>query len=71
MEKETKNKMKSVMNFIGYVAGSAVLFVAAVAILPEVMPKVSGKINKELAKASNAKADDDWGPVIERKNREE
>lgn len=68
MEKESKKTKKSIIRFIGYLVGSAALFAAAVAVIPELMPKVSGVINKELTKASNARKDDeDWGPVIEKK----
>ena len=39
--------------------------------VPLVLPKVSGKINKTMTKKRNADHDDDdWGPVIEKKNTE-
>ena len=61
-----KSKVKSAAT---YIAGSALLCVAALIVIPKASPYISGTINKKIAKVNNAKkADDDWGPVIEKKN---
>lgn len=54
-----------------YVVGSLALFAAACVVIPMIMPNISGKIYKESVKRSNKKAeeDDDWGPVMEKKNK--
>lgn len=68
MKNESKKTKKSVFSYIAYLVGSAALFVATVVVIPKVMTKVSGVINKELVKASNLKKnDDDLGPVIVKK----
>ena len=52
-----------------YLVGSAALCAVAFAVIPKAISYVSGAINKNLAKVSNArKSDDDWGPVIEKKH---
>lgn len=66
MEKKKKSKVAE------YVVGMISLFVAAVVVVPVLLPKISGEINKSMTKRNNAaRDDDDWGPVIEKKITEE
>lgn len=68
MSKDKKEKKSKLGSVIGYVVGSAVLCMAAVIVIPEVLPYISGAINKKVATTSNKKREnDDWGPVIEKK----
>lgn len=54
----------------GYVVGSIALCVAGFLILPPLMSYVSGALYKESLKRSNRDDDDnDWGPVMERKEK--
>lgn len=65
---EKKSKAGKV---IGYVVGSVAVCVAACIIIPEVMPYVSGAINKKAARSSNRKRlNDDWGPELVKKNQD-
>lgn len=67
-KKEKKNKLTKV---VGYLIGSATLCATAVIVLPEVMPYISGAINKKATKSANRKhKDDDWDPVIEKKKKD-
>lgn len=68
--KSDKGSSKSnVKNAITYVAGSMALCAAAMVIIPKASSYISGIINKKMAKINNAKElEDDWGPVIEKKN---
>ena len=68
MKKKKKCKIMSGMCAVG---GSTAVFVVACTAVSELLPLVSGSINKMVAKYSNVqKGDDDWGPVIERKRFE-
>lgn len=68
MEKGYKKKRKEKGNIFWVVVGSAALFGIATVINSKAMPKISGKLNKEFSRISNAKNDnDEWGPVIEKK----
>lgn len=61
-----KEKGKSV---VGYILGSIAIGVIACLAIPKIMPYVSGFIYKKSVKKTNLKKDDDdWGPVIEKKN---
>lgn len=63
----TKKKSK----IVGYIVGSIALCAATAIAVPILLPKLSGKINKDMTKRSNAAHDDDdWGPVIEKKTTE-
>lgn len=67
-KKEKKNKLTKV---VGYVIGSATLCATAVIVLPEVMPYISGAINKKATTLTNRKrSDEDWEPVIEKKKKD-
>lgn len=69
MEKDNNKDRKSNGSVLGIIVGSLVLFGVATVIISKAMPKLSGKLNKEFARISNAKNDnDEWGPVIEKKN---
>ena len=49
-------------------AFSLAAFAAACVAVSELMPRISGTITKAAAKRTNANCDDDdWGPVIEKK----
>ncbi len=68
MEKKKKCK---IMSGMCAVVGSTAAFVVACIAVSELLPLVSGSIDKMVAKCSNVqKDDDDWGPVIERKRLE-
>lgn len=70
MAKTSRNK-RNIKSILGYTIGSAALCATAFIVIPEVLPYISGTINKIMAKHSNAKkSEDDWGPVIERKHPE-
>ncbi len=73
MAKKIENKKRCIMkSTLGYVVGSVALCAAGFLAIPKALLYISGKINKSMVKKSNAKkSDDDWGPVIERKNPEE
>lgn len=73
MAKKIENKKGcTVKNTLGYVIGSVALCAAGFLAIPKALLYISGKINRSMVKKSNAKkADDDWGPVIERKSPEE
>lgn len=62
-----EKKGSKVFLTICYVIGSIAAFAAACFVASELMPRISGTINKMAAKKANAKRDDDWGPVIEKK----
>ena len=65
---EKKKKKSKVAR---YVVGTIALFAATAVAVPVLLPKISGKINKSMTKRKNAAHDDDdWGPVIEKKNTE-
>ncbi len=70
LNKSDKDADKSkVKGAVAYLAGSAVLCAVALIVIPKASPYISGAINKKIAKIDNAKkSDDDWGPVIEKKN---
>ncbi len=69
MAKTIRNKKRCTKKGVfGYVIGSVALCAAAFLVIPEVLPYISGTINKRMVKKNNEKkSDDDWGPVIERK----
>lgn len=64
-----KKKGNIVISTICYVIGSLAAFAAACVAVSELMPRISGTITKAAAKRTNANRndDDDWGPVIEKK----
>lgn len=61
-----KEKRRKAWNTVGYMAGSVALFAAACVALPNILSNVSGALYKSSLKKANHD-DDDWGPVIERK----
>lgn len=63
-----KKKQRKVLNAVGYVAGSITLFTVACATLPSILSNVSGALYKASLKREH-RDDDDWGPVIERKEK--
>lgn len=63
---QKKEKRRKVLNTVGYVVGSVALFAVACAALPSILSDVSGALYKSSLKKVNHD-DDDWGPVIERK----
>lgn len=69
-EELSKNKKKQhkVLDTVGYVAGSVAFFAAACAIIPSILSNVSGALYKSSLKKANHD-DDDWGPLIERKEQ--
>ena len=63
-----KKKGNKVISTICYVIGNLAAFTAACVAVSELMPRISGTITKAAAKRTNAnRDDDDWGPVIEKK----
>lgn len=65
---QKKEKHRKALNAAGYVAGSIALFAVACAALPPILSNVSGALYKSSLKKANCD-DDDWGPVIERKEK--
>lgn len=65
---QKKKKQRKVLNAAGYVAGSIALFTVACATLPSIFSKISGVLYKSSLKRTH-RDDDDWGPVIERKEK--
>lgn len=65
---QKKEKRHRALNAVGYAAGSIVLFAIASAALPSILSKVSGALYKSSLKKTNHD-DDDWGPIIERKEK--
>ena len=63
MENDKKHKVR---NKVGYIVGSMVLFAAACMTIPAALAAATGMLYK--AAAPRVK-DDDWGPVIERKDK--
>lgn len=63
---QKKKKRRKVLNAAGYVAGSIALFAVACATLPSIFSNISGALYKASLKRTH-RDDDDWGPVIERK----
>jgi len=73
MSSEKKAKKCKIKKAVCYVIGSAAVCAGAVIIIPKpkVSPYISGTISKKMAKISNAKkSEDDWGPVIEKKQHD-
>lgn len=65
--KPVKKKSKRV-KVVKYAVGSVALFVVASLTIPQIMMDIAGKLNKRVTKKANAKRnEDDWGPVIEKK----
>lgn len=63
-----EKKGSKVISTVCYVIGSIAALAAACVVISELMPHISGTINKAAARKANAKRDDDdWGPVIEKK----
>lgn len=60
-----KKKQRKALNVVGYAVGSVALFVVACTTLPNILSNVSGALYKSSLKKTNR--DDEWGPVIERK----
>lgn len=70
MTKAKKEKKSKAETVLGYLAGSIILWVVAITVIPAAIPYVSGVINKKVAKISNSKkTEDEWGPVIEKKEQ--
>ena len=68
MSSEKESKKCKIKKAVCYVAGSIAVCACAAIVTPKVAPYVSGIISKKIAKISNAKkTEDDWGPVIEKK----
>nr|WP_303661857.1 hypothetical protein [Bacteroides intestinalis] len=63
---QKKEKRRKTVNTISYVVGSVALFAVACVTLPSILSNVSGTLYKSSLKRANHD-DDDWGPVIERK----
>lgn len=64
-----ESKKSRVKNAVCYVVRSAAFCVGAFIVIPKVTPYISGMINKNMTKISNAKkSEDDWGAVIEKKH---
>lgn len=63
MNEEKKRVLSVISGILGKVACLVLVFSAII----KLIPYASGTISKKLAKHSNAKNEDDWGPVIERK----
>ncbi|MDD6651232.1 MAG: hypothetical protein PUE49_03430 [Eggerthellales bacterium] len=68
MEKNKTNKKGEALK---YALGGIVLFAASVYVLPKLIAVSSGEINKLVNTYVNSTRDeDDWGPVIEKKESE-
>ena len=68
---KTDNNKRNIKSILGYTIGSVALCATAFIVIPEVLPYISGTITKKMAKRNNAKkSENDWGPVIERKQPE-
>lgn len=65
---KTDNKEKK-PGFIKYIVGSIILFAAASYVVPKLLPLASAELNKYASSCVNSKKnEDDWGPVIEKKD---
>ena len=64
MENYKKHKIR---NKVGYVVGSIALFATACVTVPVALAAATGMLYK--ATAPKVKDDDDWGPVIEKKEK--
>lgn len=60
-------KIKRIGKKVGYAIGSVALFAAACVVVPVVLSTATGMLYK--ATAPKVKDDDDWGPVIEKKEK--
>ena len=68
MENEEKlAKRERIKKKVGYAVGSVLLFAAACVTVPVALAKATGILYK--ATGPKVKDDDDWGPVIEKKER--
>lgn len=65
---QKKEKQHNVLSAVGYVMGSMALFTVACVTLPTILSNVSSTLYKSSLKRANHD-DDDWGPVIERKEK--
>ena len=61
------NKKRKVKSKVGYVVGSIALFAAACVAIPVALTIATGALYK--VTAPEFKDDDDWGPVIEKKEK--
>lgn len=61
-------KQHTLLSSVGYVIGSVALFTAACAVIPPLMSNISGALYKASCKGFKDVDDDDWGPVVERKD---
>lgn len=65
---KNKERKSNAGKILGYAIGSVVLCAAACIIVPEVLPKFSGALNKKMTKTASKKHDEnDWGPEIVKK----
>lgn len=68
MENEKKlAKRERIKKKVGYAVGSVILFAAACVAVPVALATATGMIYK--ATTPKVKDDDDWGPVIEKKEK--
>jgi len=63
---QKESKRRKIFNAAGYAVGSVALFSAACIALPAMLSHISGALYKSSLKKANHD-DDDWGPVLERK----
>ena len=67
MRSENKKEIKKNNNAICHLVGGIALCTMAIVAIPKTMTYLSGAIYKNLVKISNAKKNEYWGPVVEKK----
>lgn len=68
---EIKKKRKTAAKTTGYVLGSVALFAVAAKYIPKTLDTLSAKLYKHSVKKDLEDDDDDWGPEIVRKTKNE
>ena len=69
-EEAQRKKKEKIQNGISYLIGSSILAIVASSVIPELLNKLSGMSYKAMIKLDSKKRDsEDWGPIIEKKNK--